>query len=439
MARGVADALGLEVLDTGAMYRAVTLAVLERRVDLDDGAACGDVARTVDLEVDGRASLLDGRDVTDEIRGPQVTAAVSTVSAHPEVRTVLVARQRALGRAARRGSRRGPRHRHRRVPRRAGEGLPDRERRRAGAPPPAGRGGRATRRSTVDRGRATALARRDAARLDPGRRRRCAAADDAIVIDTTDLAVGDIVTRSSTAYHARRSAGAGSVIFYRFARARRALAVQADVPRQGRRHGARAARGAYIVAPSHRSILDIPFAAYVTRRRMRFMAKERALHDPVRRLAVQRARRDRGRARRDRPRRAPPSQGALDAGEPVAIFPEGTRRTGPGVEDLLDGVAYLAMKVGVPIVPVGIGGSEDILPSGKVLPRIHKVAVVVGEPIPPPRRRRVRRRSAIAGVTAELQVALQTCFDEAQRLAGACRPGARRPRPVHEPRPREHV
>ena len=60
------------------------------------------------------------------------------------------------------------------------------------------------------------------------------------------------------------------------------------------------------------------------------------------------------------------------------MFPEGTRRHGREVSDLFDGTAYLAVKLGVPILPVGIGGSEEILASGKKLPRFHKVAVVVG-------------------------------------------------------------
>jgi cytidylate kinase len=93
VARGVADALGLEVLDTGAMYRAVTLAVLDREVPIDDGAACARLAGTVTLDVDS-AIRLEGRDVAREIRGPEVTAAVSTVAAHPGVRSALVARQR---------------------------------------------------------------------------------------------------------------------------------------------------------------------------------------------------------------------------------------------------------------------------------------------------------------------------------------------------------
>jgi len=93
VARAVAARLGLEVLDTGAMYRAVTLAALERDADLHDAVACEAAAVDAEIVVDGTV-LLDGRDVTAEIRGPDVTAAVSTVSAHPNVRAVLVERQR---------------------------------------------------------------------------------------------------------------------------------------------------------------------------------------------------------------------------------------------------------------------------------------------------------------------------------------------------------
>ena len=97
VARGVADALGLEVLDTGAMYRAITLLALDRAFDLADADAIVVAARAVELDVGsppGRV-LLDGRDVSAEIRGPVVSAAVSQVSAHPAVRELLVARQRA--------------------------------------------------------------------------------------------------------------------------------------------------------------------------------------------------------------------------------------------------------------------------------------------------------------------------------------------------------
>jgi cytidylate kinase len=95
VARGVAEVLGLDVLDTGAMYRAVTLAVLDAGVGIDDEDACTKVAARAEIVIDGATTTLDGRDVSGPIRGPEVTAAVSEVSAHPKLREVLVARQRA--------------------------------------------------------------------------------------------------------------------------------------------------------------------------------------------------------------------------------------------------------------------------------------------------------------------------------------------------------
>jgi cytidylate kinase len=94
VSRGVADVLGLSVLDTGAMYRAVTLAVLNGGIDPTDADAAAAMARRARIDLDDDRVLLDGRDVTSEIRGPVVTDAVSIVSAHPGVREVLVERQR---------------------------------------------------------------------------------------------------------------------------------------------------------------------------------------------------------------------------------------------------------------------------------------------------------------------------------------------------------
>ena len=94
VARAVADALGLHVLDTGAMYRAVTLAALDGGVPPDDAVACEKIAREISVRVENGRTTIDGRDVSDEIRGPAVTDAVSIVAAHPGVRQVLVARQR---------------------------------------------------------------------------------------------------------------------------------------------------------------------------------------------------------------------------------------------------------------------------------------------------------------------------------------------------------
>ena len=94
VARAVAAELGLQVLDTGAMYRAVTLGVLEADVPLDDADACAAIARESVVTLEGAMTMLDGRDVSREIRGPLVTGAVSIVSQHPDVREILVAYQR---------------------------------------------------------------------------------------------------------------------------------------------------------------------------------------------------------------------------------------------------------------------------------------------------------------------------------------------------------
>lgn len=95
VARGVADRLGLEYLDTGAMYRGVAFAVLRRGVDPDDVPAVADVARLVVLDVTRSACMVDGEDASTAIRGPEVTVAVTAVAANPEVRAEMVARQRA--------------------------------------------------------------------------------------------------------------------------------------------------------------------------------------------------------------------------------------------------------------------------------------------------------------------------------------------------------
>jgi cytidylate kinase len=100
VARLTAQRLGWRFVDTGATYRALTLAVLRAGADPEDPRACEAVARDaqVELSTDPAASvvLLDGEDVTAEIRQPAVTAAVSAVSSHPAVRALLVDLQRAV-------------------------------------------------------------------------------------------------------------------------------------------------------------------------------------------------------------------------------------------------------------------------------------------------------------------------------------------------------
>ncbi|MSW56380.1 MAG: (d)CMP kinase [Actinobacteria bacterium] len=187
VAKAVAIRLGLEYLDTGAMYRSVAFAALRGGVDPEDAEVVGNLARNIELEVDpGGQVTVDGVDATIEIRGPEVTRAVSIVAANPAVRTEMRARQRQW------------------VAKRGGgvmEGrdigtvvFPDaRLKVYLDASPEV----RAARRSkevadlsyeTV----ATDLARRDA--LDQNRTHDpLRTADDAVVIDTSDLSVDQIV------------------------------------------------------------------------------------------------------------------------------------------------------------------------------------------------------------------------------------------------------
>lgn len=98
VARAVAERLGLDYLDTGAMYRAVTFAAIRRGIDPEDADPVAELAREMTLSV-GDQVTVDGVDATIEIRSPEVTRAVSTVAANPAVRRELVARQREWAKA----------------------------------------------------------------------------------------------------------------------------------------------------------------------------------------------------------------------------------------------------------------------------------------------------------------------------------------------------
>src|SRR6478609_2092530 len=96
VAKGVAKALGFTYLDSGAMYRTVALAALDRGVNVDDGERLGDLAWSLDIGFDGDSIRLDGKPVGGRIRSPEVTIASSRVSVHPQVRQAMVKRQREL-------------------------------------------------------------------------------------------------------------------------------------------------------------------------------------------------------------------------------------------------------------------------------------------------------------------------------------------------------
>lgn len=177
--------------------------------------------------------------------------------------------------------------------------------------------------------------------------------------------------------------------------------------------------GAYVLAPVHRSYIDTPIASACTRRRLRFMGKDSLWKNgaigwilsalgafPVTRGSADRQAVTRGIQ-------------VLQSGEPLVLFPEGERKNGPTVEPLLDGAAYIACKAGVPIVPVGIGGSDKAMGKGAKFFYPRKVVVVVGEPIPAPASVDGRMpRTAVKEISTQLHARLQQLLDEARRLSG---------------------
>jgi 1-acyl-sn-glycerol-3-phosphate acyltransferase len=180
------------------------------------------------------------------------------------------------------------------------------------------------------------------------------------------------------------------------------------------------ATGAYVLAPVHRSNVDFALTALVTTRPMRYMGKDsiwksKLLGRFVTMLGAFPV--HRGTADRDALKAC---TDIVNGGSPLVMFPEGTRQQGPIVQELFDGTAYVAAKTGVPIVPMGIGGSEAMMPKGAKLLKRSKLVLVIGDPIAAPPKTDSGRmpRSAVAALTKELDRVLQDLFDEAQALAG---------------------
>lgn len=177
-------------------------------------------------------------------------------------------------------------------------------------------------------------------------------------------------------------------------------------------------RGPFVLAPIHRSNIDTPLACTVTGRRMRYMGKDSLWKKrPVGWVlsALGGFPVSRGTADREALRRC---IAVLEAGEPLVLFPEGERKSGPNIQPLFDGAMYIAVKAGVPVVPVGIGGSERAMPKGKKYLRPSKCVVIVGEPLIPPTSDGRASRSSVKEFTGRLHAELQRLFDAAQEAAG---------------------
>ena len=180
------------------------------------------------------------------------------------------------------------------------------------------------------------------------------------------------------------------------------------------------AEGPVIIAPVHRSLVDFFVASEVCDRKLHYMAKDSLWKNST--LAkilpslgafpVHRESADREALRR--------AQRVLEAGEVLILFPEGERRSGPVIEDLHEGVAFLAARTGATVIPVGIGGSASVMPKGSKILRPRHIHLEVGQPIAPPERTGSGRvpRSRIHLLTEQLTVALQELYDRSVESIG---------------------
>ncbi len=139
--------------------------------------------------------------------------------------------------------------------------------------------------------------------------------------------------------------------------------------------------GAFILAPIHRSNIDTPISCATTTRRLRYMGKDSLWKNKTIgsvRYALGGFPVTRGTADLEALKRC---LAVLALGEPIVMFPEGTRQSGDLIQPLFDGAAYLAIKANVPIVPVGIGGTQDVMPKGKKMIYPKKCTMIIGAPI----------------------------------------------------------
>jgi len=184
------------------------------------------------------------------------------------------------------------------------------------------------------------------------------------------------------------------------------------------------ADGAFVLAPVHRSNVDFALASLVTKRPMRYMGKDSIWKSkPLGRFVSMLGAFPvhRGSADRDALQAC---TDIVNGGSPLVMFPEGTRCSGPVVEELFDGTAFVAAKANVPVIPMGIGGSEAMMPKGAKFLHPSRLVLVVGDPIPAPSRTERGRvpRSAVSALTEQIHRDLQVLFDDAMQRAGRPNP-----------------
>ena len=419
VARRLAARLGFRYLDTGAMYRAVTLKALREKIDLADEEALTRVARAARIELAGTLDephvLLDGEDVTAEIRSLEVTNHSFYPSQTAGVRQRMVELQRA---AAASGNL-------------VAEGrdmstvvFPDSP---AKFYLDASVDERAQRRHAelVARGESISLEElraqiiqrdeRDSTRAASPLRR----ADDAAYIDSTGVSIDGVIGRmvavlaekgllgtdsrtggTPVLQAARRDSdntggtpvpraddepmrpGPGRAVFYALSRLTVRIAFgfffrmraygQENVPPAG---------GALLLA-NHQSYLDPPIIGAGLRRRLRYMARYTLYDNPILgttidllgAFPVRPGKPDKASIRR--------AIAELRAGQIVVMFPEGTRSWDGELLPMQGGFRLLVRKANVPVIPVAIDGVHRAWPRARRLPRPGRVRVLYGLPIP---------------------------------------------------------
>jgi cytidylate kinase len=385
----VARRLGLRHIDTGAMYRVVTLCAREAGIDPGDGDRLGSLARALAIQLvavaDGEPRVLvEERDVTAAIRSPDITASVSAVSAHPQVRAAMVERQRQLA------SRGGVILEGRdigsvvlpwadvkiyldaslsvRAQRRHAEML---------------RAGITTTVEDVERD----LTRRDT--LDASREASPLVCPvGAWVVDTSDVTIDEQVQRvidlGELAARERDEPGRpqGKRFIYRSITTFVATVYHIIFGMRVRRI-LRAEPGQnYLFASNHRAYSDPPAVSCRLPREVHFVAKDSLFKVPVlgpliRYLNAFPIRREMF----DREAMAHATE-VLKAGGSVLIFPEGGRIRGRDFGTARSGVGYLAIQTGVPVVPCFVEGTNHL---HLCLFRLRRFRVIQGRPIRIPR------------------------------------------------------
>ena len=170
--------------------------------------------------------------------------------------------------------------------------------------------------------------------------------------------------------------------------------------------------GPVLIAPVHRSNVDFAFSVFISRRKIFFIAKDSLFKiKPIRKFLLHLGAFPVNRESADRDSMIA-SELVLQNGQALILFPEGTRKEGPVIEQLRDGAMFIAARTHSVVVPVGIGGSDKSMKPGAKFPRPVRIKIVVGKPIQPPTAEGRVSRSAISAKTEELQKALQDVYDQ---------------------------